>query len=291
MDIAERISTCRGQDVTGIAAAFADAEQDDVTRALATMFGERTDIQALPSPTYAVGLTMYGDEDVSEWTIRYGGDGFTLAEGVSDTDVSTRWEHWEDGVRLLAGDVPALSLVYARRITTSEGQGPSNDEPAWFRAVDFAPGTDAQRTGRVITRLLETYDRGGKGVDDFTKEDPFQRIIEARALIVALALVESGCAEDLRGSVMRVTCAEDPSFAVSVDFGEASASLGEDAGEVGSSGVDLVYASAEAMIAEATGARPFPDLLVNGLVKVVGDEDRRARFGRSLMSFGRLHGL
>jgi hypothetical protein len=285
----ERFTSCRGWDVAKIAEAFADVEQDDVTRSLVQLFAERTDAGRLPALPYRVRLSMFGDTDVSEWRIDYGSDEYSVTEAsVDEYDTEMRWEHWEDGVRLVNGDVQALALLFARRVTVEDEQS-TMSEPMWFRAVDFAPGSQAQSDVRVLTRLVEAHERDARSEASYVAEVGVERIVEARALIVARALVEAGCAEDLKGSFMQVTSAED-GWSVVVDIGMTGVQIA-DASHLPSAGVDLQYATTEAMLAEATGARTFQNLLVNGLIKVEGDDDSKARFARTLMSFARLHGI
>lgn len=289
MIVQDRISACRGMDTNEIGAQMSDLDQDEVTNALVQLIGERTNKARLPQP-YTVGFTMYGDADVSEWVLRHGPDGVVVDEGESDAvDVDTRWEHWEDAVRLVNGDVPALSLLYARRITIGDEPTTSN-EPAWLRAADFAPGSTALETGRVLTHLLDAYESSERNLAAYTDRVGLAAIAHARAIVVGWALLESGCGEDMKGMYWQVACGDDLAIAT-VMISESAAAPESTALRAGTAGIALRYATADAMVAEATGARTFQDLLVNGLVRVEGSDEDRGRFAKSLMSFARLHGI
>jgi hypothetical protein len=293
MERAEQFTPWRQKSVDEIAAGFEDHEQDDVTNDLVSVIAARTRVDALPAIPYRVGFTMYGDADVSEWVVEHNVDGYAVmpSADAGDVDLDTRWEHWEDAVRLVNGDLSPLSLYYARRITL--GDEPTLDgEPEWLRAVDFAPGTAALDEHRVITGLVLAAERGAKEADAYVADVGMQRIAEARTVAVARALLEAGCADELKGSSMTVVLGDDPAVAVA-RFRDRDVELGDpdaDAAAVGS-GVTLRYVSRQNLIEAATGARTFQDLLVNGLVKVEGPEESRGRFARTLMNFARLHGI
>lgn len=289
MNPRDRIAACRGMDDDQIGAMLSDLDQEAVTRAAVELIGERTDTARLRLP-YVVGLTMYGDADVSEWVLRYGQSGVSVQPGeADDVDADTRWEHWEDAVRALNGDVPTLSLYYARRITMGE-EPTTSDEPVWLRAVDFAPGSDVLAMGRVLTQLLDAYESGGGAQSAYVDRVGLGAIAEARAAVVAWALLECGCGHELRGTYWQVACGEaSPVANVLISDSDARPSPTPPADDA--SGIVLRYATVEAMLAEATGARTFQDLLINGLVRLEGGEEDRGRFARSLMSFARLHGI
>lgn len=291
MSLQERFGACAGQGVTAIAAAFEDDDQDEVTRKLVELIAERTDPARLPHVPYRVGFTMYGDTGVSDWVVHHTAEGFEI-EPASESDVldvDSRWEHWEDAVRALNGDLSALSLYYARRITI--GDEPTTDnEPPWLRAVDFAPGSQALAENRALTSVIIASEAGDKERDACIARIGLQAIVEARALSASRALLEGGCAEDLKGSYMAVTVDGEPDVLAVALIGDSTVELG--AGIPSDMpGVTLPYAGREIFIAQCTGERTLQDLLVNGLVKVEGDDAARARFGGSLMNFARLHGI
>jgi hypothetical protein len=66
-ELGERLRSCPATSVAAVAEAFADIGQDDVTGAVAALIAERTHLERLPRLPYRVGLTMYGDDGVSEW--------------------------------------------------------------------------------------------------------------------------------------------------------------------------------------------------------------------------------
>ena len=280
-------------EVTAIGGAFEDDDQDDVTRTLVSIVADRTERTRLPSLPYRVGLTMYGDAGVSDWVISYTDDDATVEErdDAGSLDVETRWEHWEDAVRLINGDLSALSLFYARRITI--GDEPTTDnEPPWLRAVDFAPGSQALAENRALTRVIIANEQGQKARDECVAEVGLQTIAEARTRSTARALLESGCAEELKGSYMAVTIADEPSILTVAFFEPTRVTAGSsDLVSSETPGVLLPYVNRQALLDGCTGTRTFQDLLVNGLVKVEGAEEDRARFARTLMNFARLHGI
>ena len=292
MDLLDRFAECRSRSVDDIAAAFEDDDQDEVTQALVELIAERTDVTRLPKLPMRVGFTMYGDAGVSEWVIDHRAEGSTVEPGedAADVDLQSRWEHWEDAVRIVNGDISGLSLFYARRITI--GDEPTTDnEPPWLRAVDFAPGSVALEENRVLTRLIDATEAGGRGADDYVASVGMQAIAEARTLNVARALLEAGCAEELKGSYMAVTISDETDVMAVALFGDDGVDLGDRAAADGPNGVVLRYAGRQTLLEASTGARTFQDLLVNGLVKVEGADDARGRFARTLMNFARHHGI
>lgn len=280
-------------EVTAIAAAFEDEDQDDITKALVSIIADRTDQRRLPSLPYRIGFTMYGDADVSDWVVSYTGEDATVEEGdnADGPDIETRWEHWEDAVRLLNGDLSALTLFYARRITM--GDEPTTDsEPPWLRAVDFAPGSQALSENRALTKVIIANEQSQKARDACVAEVGMQAIAEARTVSTAGALLESGCAEELKGSYMAVTIADEPDVLAVAVFEPTRVVLGpRDLPSGSTPGVVLPYVNRQALLDGCTGTRKFQDLLVNGLVKVEGAEEDRGRFARTLMNFARLHGI
>jgi hypothetical protein len=293
VELEQRFKECAGREVADIAAAFEDDDQDDVTKALVSIIAGRTERSRLPERPYRVGLTLYGDAGVSDWTISYT-DAEAAVEPSADagtTHIETRWEHWEDAVRLINGDLSALSLFYARRITIGD-EATTDNEPAWLRAVDFAPGSPALAENRVLTNLIIANEEGQKRREAYVGEVGVPAIAEARTLTTARALLESGCAEELKGSYMAVTIADEPSAPAVAVFEPTKVTAGSAELTSGpGAGVVLRYVNRQALLDGATGTRTFQDLLVNGLVKVEGGEDDRARFARTLMNFARLHGI
>lgn len=293
MDVMQRLDRCKGAPVEDIAAAFEGEDQDDVTEALVRLIAERTDASRLPARPYRVGFTMYGDEGVSEWVATHDVDGSAVEawDGETDVDLPTRWEHWEDAVRLLNGDLSGLSLYYARRVNIGEEPTMENELP-WLRAVDFAPGSDALAEQRVITGLVDaTEDGGSRGADDYVQRVGMEAITESRTFTVARALLESGCAEQLKGSYMAVTIEDEPEVLAVSRFEEVGVTKGDRSAIDKPDGVLLRYASRQTILDAATGARSFQDLLVNGLVKIEGTDEARGRFAATLMHFARLHGI
>lgn len=293
MELVDRLMQWKNRTVDEISTAFEDDDQDDVTEAVVRLVADRTDASRLPELPYRVGFTMYGDQGVSEWVIDHRSDGSTVGPGdaATDIDIPSRWEHWEDAVRLINGDISGLSLYYARRINI--GDEPTTDnEPPWLRAVDFAPGAPALLENRVITGLVDATEKGGsKAAEDYVQRVGIDAVTAARTMTVARALRESGCAEELKGSYMAVTIADETDVMAVARYEEDGVSAGDRSMVEEPSGVVLRYASRQTILDAATGARTFQDLLVNGLVKVEGTEDARGRFARTLMNFARLHGI
>ena len=293
MDLRPRLDECRGKVVEDIAAAFEDADQDDVTEELVRLIAERTDAGRLPKLPYRVGFTMYGDEGVSEWVAIHDADGSRVEpwDGEAEVDLPSRWEHWEDAVRLLNGDLSGLSLYYARRVNIGEEPTMENELP-WLRAVDFAPGSPALAENRVITGLVDATEAGGsRAADEYVERVGIQAITEARTFTVARALFESGCADQMKGSYMAVTIAEEPEVLAVSRFDDSGVTTSTPSAIEGPDGVLLHYASRQTILDAATGARSFQDLLVNGQVKIEGTDDARGKFAATLMHFARLHGL
>ena len=291
MELETRFKECVGMDVTTIAAAFEADDQDEVTRTLVSLIADRTDNKRLPKLPFRVGFTMYGDADVSEWVVTHTDNDTTVEEGDGggDLDIESRWEHWEDAVRLINGDLSGLSLFYARRITI--GDEPTTDnEPPWLRAVDFAPGSEALAKNRVLTKVVIADEQGQR--DACVAEIGMQAIVEARTLATSTALLEAGCAEELKGSYMGVTIADEPDTLAVAVFEQNRVTLGSlDLVSSSMPGVVLPYVNRTAILDGCTGKRTLQDLLVNGQVKVEGPDDDRARFARTLMNFARLHGI
>jgi hypothetical protein len=287
----EDVEKYRGMDASEIGAAFADVEQDDVTRMFAGVLAERTDRKALPHLPYAVQLTMYGDADVSDWLLVYTSDSVEIREAQADAsaDIHARWEHWEDAVRLLNGDVIALSLLLAGRISVDGG--PVLYEPPWFRAVAFAPGSDCAAHGQVLGGLADASQQGGGAMEQFVAATGVERIAEAGILVIAQAMVESGVAGELEGTSLRTVVPGTPPVEVEVVFGLSAAAtdvvqFNDTAAIAGSDdGVTVRYKSADVFVSTAAGERSFETLLVNGLVKVEGADRSLDRFGRALMQF------
>ena len=293
MDLLPRIDECKGRNVDDIASAFEDLDQDDVTEALVRLIAERTDVARLPKQPYRVGFTMYGDDGVSEWVAIHDADGSRVEawDGESEVDLPSRWEHWEDAVRLLNGDLSGLSLYYARRVNIGEEPTMENELP-WLRAVDFAPGSAALAEHRIITGLVNaTEDGGAKGADEYVAQVGMQAITEARTFTVARALLESGCADELKGSYMAVTIADEPDVVAVSRFEDRGVTRDDPSAVDEPDGVLLRYAGRQTILDAATGARSFQDLLVNGLVKIEGTDEARGRFAATLMHFARLHGI
>jgi hypothetical protein len=293
LDLIPRLEECKGKPAEVIAAAFEDDDQDEVTAALVRLIAERTDAARLPKLPFRVGFTMYGDQGVSEWVTTHDADGFRVEpwDGDAEVDLPSRWEHWEDAVRLLNGDLSALSLYYARRVNIGEEPTMENELP-WLRAVDFAPGSAALAENRVITGLVDaTEARGSRGADEYVERIGMQAITESRTFTVARALFESGCAEQLKGSYMAVTIADEPEVLAVSRFDEGGVTTGVPSAVEGPDGVLLRYAGRQTILDAATGARSFQDLLVNGLVKIEGTDEARGRFAATLMHFARLHGI
>jgi hypothetical protein len=291
VELEQRFKECAGMEVTAIADAFEADNQDEVTKALVSMIADRTDSGRLPSLPYRVGFTMYGDADVSDWVVTHTDGDATVEEGdgAGDLDIDSRWEHWEDAVRLINGDLSALSLFYARRITI--GDKPTTDnEPPWLRAVDFAPASQALAENRVLTQVVIADEQGQR--DKCVAELGMQAIVEARTLTTARALLEAGCAEELKGSYMGVTIADESSTVAVAVFEPTRVTLGSpDLPSSTMPGVVLPYVNRNALLDGCTGRRTLQDLLVNGQVKIEGSDDDRARFARTLMNFARLHGI
>jgi hypothetical protein len=293
VDLTQRVEACRGNTVEEIAAAFEGDDQDEITEALVRLIAERTDAARLPKRPYRVGFTMYGDDGVSEWVITHdASDGSQVEpwDGEAEVDLPTRWEHWEDAVRLLNGDLSGLSLYYARRVNIGEEPTMENELP-WLRAVDFAPGSQALAEHRIITGLVDATEAGGsRGADEYVQRVGIQAITESRTFTVARALLESGCADQLKGSYMAVTISEEPEVLAVSRFEEGGVTTGDQSAIDKPDGVLLHYASRQTILDAATGARSFQDLLVNGQVKIEGTDEARGRFAATLMHFARLHG-
>lgn len=293
MQIMQKLEECKGKTVEAIAAAFEDDDQDDITACLVELIAQRTDAARLAKRPFRVGFTMYGDQGVSEWVSTHDVDGAVVEpwDGEAAVDLPSRWEHWEDAVRLLNGDLSGLSLYYARRVNIGEEPTMENELP-WLRAVDFAPGSEALAENRVITGLVDATEAdGSRGAEQYVQQVGMQAITEARTFTVARALLESGCAEQLKGSYMAVTIVDEPEVLAVARFGEEGVTTGEQAATEGPDGVLLRYASRQTILDAATGARSFQDLLVNGLVKIEGTDEARGRFAATLMHFARLHGI
>ena len=294
MELTTRLEACKNATVEDIAAAFEDDDQDEVTEAVVGLIAERTDVGRLPKLPYRVGFTLYGDQGVSEWVVtsESGGSRVEAWDGEAAVDLPTRWEHWEDAVRLLNGDLSGLSLYYARRVNVGDEPTMENELP-WLRAVDFAPGSAALEEHRVITGLVNATEAdGSKGADAYVAQVGMQAITDARTFTVARALLESGCAEELKGSYMAVTISDETDVLAVSRFEEGGVTAG-DPSEIDdpNGGVLLRYAGRQTILDAATGARSFQDLLVNGLVKIEGSDDARGRFAATLMHFARLHGI
>jgi hypothetical protein len=298
MDLWERIGKCQGLELAAITAELADLDQDEVTRALVEAFGARTDQARLPARPYTVQHTLYGDDDVSEWLLGYGTDGAVEvreAEDADAPDLHVRWEHWEDAVRVLDDDVPALALLYGRRVTV-EGIEPSTGEPPWFDAVDFT-GSDAEAMGHMLGELTAARLAGRKEHAEVVARVGVERIAAGAGLMAAHTLVDNGSARELAGSYMRLVIAGDPPVVVQVDFdaatGHPSVRLPGPAGDDGDldGGVTLRYSSPAAAVAGADGESTFDQLLVNGLVRMEGAQPRIEAFGGALIKLAELYGL
>jgi hypothetical protein len=244
---------------------------------------------------------MYGEDDVADVLLLYSSTGVETAEIKPDmaVDSKVRWEHWEDAVRAVNGDVAMVSLWAARRVIV-DGEGPSITEPtipAWFRAVDLAPTSMISKYGALLSELVDARRTGRRALANFVEERGIQEIATARALLAAQSLVDAGAVDALEGSFMRLVVSEDSPVVVQVDFAESTAAptvrtlAPEIHEEAPPGGVTLRYGSAQDLIDVSTGEKTFEELLVNGLVQIEGSDDRLERFGSALLSFAAIHGV
>lgn len=293
MDIAERIAGCAGLDVAEIGERFVDDDQDEITRALVEEMAARTDRAELPSLPYRVAFTLYGDADVSEWVLVYDevGHDVVAGRGHGEVDIATRWEHWEDAVRLLNGDVSPLSLLFSLRIGLPELP---EQEPEWFRAVRFAPMSTADEHDRLLAGLVEARLQGRRELAAYVEREGIERLSQARALVVARTLIEAGSGEELAGSYLRMVVPAEPQVVVQVEFAATAVatSVSSLASEPPASeedrGVTLRYSTVDALVSAASGEAQFQQLVVNGQIRVEGPDERLEAFGRALWQFAQL---
>ncbi len=296
MSLLEQIASCRGKDAPAIASVFGDAELDDVTRDLLDIVAERTEVAKLPRVPFTVRHTLYGDLDVSDWTISYNEGGVSVASSDPDgnPDVSLRWEHWEDLVRLMNGDASETALFFTRRVATEDNE---QDVVAWTSAVDFVGSGEAdQRPGALMNALRSASAAGPITLERFITEKGLPNLLAARSANMASSVEDIGAADGLHGSFMRLEIATDPPVAVETTFptdGSRASTRILGSHEVGNqdpdSGVTLLFASVAAFVDAVTFKEDMPQQLTSGDLRVEGSPQRLSAFSDAMMAL--LHAL
>ncbi len=291
MSLLEQIASCKGMDAPGIAAAFAGAEQDDVTSELLSLIAERTDVAKLPRVPFVVRHKLYGDVDVSDVLIRYddGEVSVVAATEDDDADVTLRWEHWEDVVRLINGDTSETALFFTRRVASEDAE---NDVVAWSSAVDFVGrGNEDERPGALMNSLRSAAASGESTLTAFIREKGLARLLWARAANMASSVQDIGGADGLRGSYMRLEIAVQPVVAVEATFppdgSPASTRIVND-DEIGKEdlegGVTLRFESVDAFVDAVTFREDMPQQVTSGALRVLGSQQRMLAFSEAMMT-------
>lgn len=291
MSALDRLADVKGLDAAGIAKAFDDVEQDEITAAIVDVFAARTTIAALPKRPFVVHHTMYGDLDVSDFVIAYTDAGATTADAStvdpSTVDVHLRWEHWEDAVRLLNGDTGEVALFFARRIEALDDEAMAR---RWTAAVDFAGTGDLESRPSVLAdRLRSAAERGEAAVAAFIAEKGLPTLVAARAANMAGSVYDVGAGGPLAGTTIRVVVEARPTVAAETAFpadgGTPVTSVVPEAtaGDDPSDAVVLRYASVDAFVDAVTFRQEMSQQVTNGQLRVLGPNDRVTAFGMAMM--------
>jgi hypothetical protein len=294
MPLLDRFASCRGFDAPRIAAAFDDLEQDDITTELMRVFGERTVTAQLPSLPFTVQHTMYGDLDVSDWLISYTPTGVEVsAAGAAGggADAHIRWEHWEDAVRLLNGDASESALLFTRRVSLL-GDGPTTARATqWMNAVDFlGDGSFDERPGVLMNELRHAAWAGPAALDSYIAEKGLPRLLRARAMNMALSVIDIGGGGELGGSFMRLEIATQPPVAVHLDFpADGSRPVVRDLApeEFGKEdpalGVTLRFEGVSDFVDAVTFRAEMGEQMTTGKLRFFGSPDRLKAFGDAML--------
>jgi hypothetical protein len=291
MSLLEQVVSCKGLDAPGIAGVFVAVEQDDVTRELLSIVAERTNLAKLPRLPFVVRHKLYGDLDVSDWSIRHEDGGASVVAAAEDdvADVTLRWEHWEDVVRLINGDTSETALFFTRRVASEDAE---TDVVAWSSAVDFVGSGEAdERPGVLMNALRAASAAGDSALDSFIRDKGLPRLLRARAANMASSVQDIGGADGLRGSYMRLEISVHPVVGVEATFppdGSPASTRILDTDEIGKEdpedGVTLRFESAAAFVDAVTFREDMPQQVTSGALRVLGSQQRMLAFSEAMMT-------
>ena len=280
-----QISALKGATTHHIASELGEDDLDTVTKELLSMCAERTEPSQLPHVPFAIRHTMYGESNLADWVITYGDDvapGVTEADDDVVVDAHIRWERWEDCVRVLNADLQAMSLFIARRVVALGGADVARFGHRWFMSVNFE-GSDANdRSGWLNARLTVKVNNDAE-LAAFVEEVGLDRLLLARAQVLAGTMADLGVSVDLAGSYLRWEVTGYPLMA-QVDFDEvgrvqARIITREEAATIDpSTGVTTLFADAKPFLYAAGGRENIGQQLVAGTLRLVGEPHRIAAF-------------
>src|SRR4051812_28959675 len=93
IELRTRFGTCRGSSTQAIDECLRDVGLDEITRELLLICAERSDTGIFTRFPLAIRHTMYGEDDISDWILRYSETGTTIeeADAAAEFDAHIRW--------------------------------------------------------------------------------------------------------------------------------------------------------------------------------------------------------
>jgi hypothetical protein len=187
-------------------------------------------------------------------------------------------------VRLVNGNLSALSLFYSLRVVALGDDQQRVSGHSWFMGVNFANDPDPTRPGRLMGFLHAVVWQGADVLDSFVAEVTIEKLLESRARVMADTMADLGATELLADSYLRWEIAGVDHIAeVAINRAggwtyRARSRAGSDEDDAESGGVTLHFSDPRSFLYAAGGREQLTEQLVGGRARLLGDDHRLQAF-------------
>ena len=285
--IRESIERCDPASTADIASQLSAFSLDDVTRELMVMCVERAEPSLFRTFPLAIRHTMYGDDGIADWTLRYSEEARSVEPADDDevVDAHVRWERWEDCVRLIHGKANGTALFAAQRATALGEAGFRSNGTWWFMGTNFTNDADMNSPGRLMA-YLRTKVNNEAALDAFVEEIGLDKLMGARAHTIAETMSDLQAIELLAGSWLRWEIEGMEKVAqldIDADLSWHVRVLDRaDCDDQDTNGVRTLFTSPKAFLYMVGGRETLTAQMVSGDAKLVGPDDRLKAFSAAM---------